>query len=66
MALSVAFFISMIRNIFLLLSISILYSCGKTDVKELVEYKGPLSEAEKVEIQRKRSGQNKNDGRSRL
>jgi LPS export ABC transporter protein LptC len=50
MALSVAFFISMIRNIFLLLSISILYSCGKTDVKELVEYKGPLSEAEKVEM----------------
>jgi LPS export ABC transporter protein LptC len=47
----VAFFIfNMIRYLACVFSICLLASCNKTDVKEPVEYTGPMSEAEKVEM----------------
>jgi LPS export ABC transporter protein LptC len=40
----------MIRTLLVILATGLLYSCGNTEVKEPVEYKGPLKEAEKVEM----------------
>ena len=39
----------MIRILTSILSLIILFGCGKSEVKELVEYTGPLREAENVE-----------------
>jgi len=38
----------MIRPFFILILI-VLYGCGKSEVKEFIEYKGPLREVEKME-----------------
>ncbi len=43
------FFIYMARNYILILAINLLFSCNTPELKEPVEYKGPLREIEKVE-----------------
>lgn len=45
-----AFIIYMVRNIYLFLFFIVTFSCNSPDSKEFLEYKGPLTEVENVEL----------------